>query len=147
VPSPAIKHETGQEKVFDREEQVMRKSGEGWARTALKQQLEIFGENQVSLDSLWRAVGSPSGHDPRCWSDLAAPLLSGFSAYLSRLDGDADATADPSRMLWIWRDDSKDPWHTGDLMTHEFIAWAYATYLDVVLDNPTSQASGTLAHT
>ncbi len=125
----------------------MAKRADGWARTALKQQVEIFGEEQVSLGSLWRSVASPTGHDPRRWSsELAAPLLSGFAAYLSRLDGDDDATADPSRMLWIWRDDSKDPWHTGDLMTHVFIAWAYATYLDELLENPTSRAAGTLVH-
>ena len=54
----------------------------GWARLALRQQVEIFGGDQVSLDSLWRSVASPAGHDPRSWSELAAPLLSGFSAYL-----------------------------------------------------------------
>ena len=125
----------------------MAKRADGWARTALKQQLEIFGENQVSLDSLWRAVASPSGHDPRCWSDLAAPLLSGFVAYLSRLDGDGDATADPSRMLWIWQGMTrKDPWHTGDLMTHEFIAWAYVPTSTRLIESPTSQMSGQYWH-
>lgn len=102
----------------------------GWARLALRQQVEIFGGDQVSLESLWRAVGSPAGHDPRQWGELAAPLLSGFSAYLARLDGGALATDAPSRLLWIWEDESKDPWCTGDLMSHEFIAWTYATYLD-----------------
>jgi hypothetical protein len=124
----------------------MRDRTDGWARRALKQQLEIFGEDQVSLDSLWRAVASPSGHDPRFWADLAAPLLSGFSAYLIRLDGDLDAASERSRLLWIWKDDSKDPWHTGDLMSHEFIAWAYATYLDALLDNPTSRVPSSLVH-
>ena len=75
---------------------------DGWARTALKQQLEIFGEDQVSLDSLWRAVASPSGHDPRRWSDLAAPLVSGFAAYLNRIEGDAESADNPSRILWVW---------------------------------------------
>ena len=106
----------------------------GWARLALRQQVEIFGGDQVSLDSLWRAVASPGGHDPRRWSELAAPLLSGFSAYLDRLEGAEDSTAGPARLLWIWRDESKDPWHTGDLMSHEFIAWTYATYLDTRSD-------------
>jgi hypothetical protein len=121
---------------------------DGWARTALKQQLEIFGEPQVSLDSLWRAVASPSGHDPRRWSDLAAPLVSGFAAYLNRIDGerDAESAGDPSRILWVWNDESKDPWHTGDLMSHEFIAWAYASYLDVLLENQASRTSATFAH-
>jgi len=102
----------------------------GWARLALRQQVEIFGGDQVSLESLWRAVGSPAGHDPRQWSELAAPLLSGFSAYLARLEGGALATDTLTRLLWIWEDESKDPWRTGDLMSHEFIAWTYATYLD-----------------
>jgi hypothetical protein len=102
----------------------------GWARLALRQQVEIFGGDQVSLDSLWRAVASPAGHEPQRWSELAAPFLSGFSAYLQRLGGAADSLADPSRLLWVWREESKDPWHTGDLMSHEFVACAYATYLD-----------------
>jgi hypothetical protein len=100
-----------------------------WARLALKQQVEFFGGDQVSLDSLWRTWGSPAGHDPRAWSELAAPLISGFSDYLGNLDGDG-GSADDFRLLWIWQEESKDPWRTGDLMSHEFIAWAYATYLD-----------------
>jgi hypothetical protein len=102
----------------------------GWARLALKQQVEIFGGDQVSLDSLWRAAESPEGRDPRTWSELASPLLLGFASYLGKLDGCSKTSADPSRLLWIWEDDSKDPWRTGDLMGNEFIAWVYATYLD-----------------
>lgn len=108
----------------------MHTSSIGWARRALRQQIEIFGGDQVSLDSLWRAVGCPAGHDPRRWSDLASPLLSGYSAYLDRLEGDADSTADPSRLVWFWKDGSHDPWRNGDLMSDEFIAEAYAAYLD-----------------
>ncbi len=118
---------------------------ESWARTILRQQVEIFGEEQVSLDSLWRAVGSPRGHDPRRWAELAAPLLAGYATYLGRLDGETDRAADPSRSLWIWRDDSKDPWRTGDLMTHELIASAYASYLDGLLEESTTRPTSTLA--
>jgi hypothetical protein len=102
----------------------------GWARLALKQQVEFFGGDQISLDSLWRAADCPDGRDPRTWSELASPLLSGFAAYLGKLDGGPRRLADPSRLIWTWEDDSKDPWRTGDLMADEFIAWAYATYLD-----------------
>jgi hypothetical protein len=102
----------------------------GWARRAMAQQVEIFGSDQISLDSLWRAVGCPAGHDPRRWSDLASPLLSGYTAYLDRLAGDVDSTADPSRLVWIWKERSNDPWRTGDLMSDQFIAWSYASYLD-----------------
>jgi hypothetical protein len=101
----------------------------GLARLALKQQVEFFGGGQVSLDSLWRAWDSPDGHDPRGWSERAAPLLSGFAAYLDNLDGQG-CGADAARLLWIWEEESKDPWRSGDLMSHEYIAWAYATYLD-----------------
>jgi hypothetical protein len=102
----------------------------GLARLTLKQQVEIFGGGLVSLDSLWRAWASPAGHDPRNWSELAAPLLAGFAAYLGNLSGNPDRSVEESRLLWSWEDESKDPWCTGDLMSHEFIAWAYATYLD-----------------
>jgi len=115
-----------------------------WARLALKQQVEIFGGDQVSLDSLWRAAESPEGQDPRTWSELAAPLLSGFASYLGNLDGSARRSADPSRLLWIWDDDSKDPWRTGDLMADEFIAWAYATYLDTHFERQTSPTANSL---
>jgi hypothetical protein len=110
----------------------------GLARLILRQQVEFFGGGQVSLDSLWRASGSPDGHDPRGWSELAAPLLSGFAAYLGNLDEDPGRSADLPRLLWIWEDESKDPWRSGDLMSHEYIAWAYATYLDTRLERRTS---------
>lgn len=99
------------------------------ARLALSQQVEFLGDGQVSLHSLWRAWGSPDGHDPRTWSGLAAPLLSGFSDYLSNLDR-RDRGPEDSQLIWLWQEESKDPWHSGDLMSHEFIASAYAAYLD-----------------
>jgi hypothetical protein len=106
----------------------------GRARLTLRQQVEFFGGDQVSLDSLWRSVGTPAGHDPRRWSELAAPLLSGFSTYLDRLGGQADRAAGRSPLLWVFDEESKDPWRTGDLMSHEFVAWTYATYLDSHLE-------------
>jgi hypothetical protein len=113
----------------------------GWARLALKQQVEIFGGAQVSLDGLWRAAGSPPGHDPRRWQALAAPFLSGFAAYARQLDGRRAVDADSSRLIWTWDDESKDPWLHGDLMSEEFVAAAYATYLDTYSDRPTRGAS------
>jgi hypothetical protein len=99
------------------------------ARLALRQQVEFLGDGQVSLDSLWRAWGSPAGHDPRRWAELAAPLLTGFAAYLANLES-GDRAPEGTQLLWAWREESKDPWHSGDTMSHEFIAWAYASYLD-----------------
>ncbi len=102
----------------------------GWARLALRQQVEIFGGDQVSLDSLWRAAARPPGHDPSSWRALAGPFLSGLASYLSKIDGRPGGVADAARLVWIWDDESKDPWLTGDLMSDEFVAWAYALYLD-----------------
>ncbi|HZW31343.1 MAG TPA: hypothetical protein VFF52_11585 [Isosphaeraceae bacterium] len=109
----------------------------GLARLALRQQVEFLGDGQVSLDSLWRAWGSPAGHDPRSWSELAAPLLAGFAAYRGNLGG-TDRSVAMARIVRIWEEESKDPWRSGDLMSHEFIAWAYATYLDTQLGRAAS---------
>ncbi len=119
----------------------------GWAKLALRQQVEIFGGDQVSLDSLWRAVSSPQGQDPRIWSELAAPLLDGLSAYFGNLATGLRPSADPARLLWTWEDDSKDPWRTGDLMADYFIAWAYARYLDALAppDRQATPAASSLA--
>jgi hypothetical protein len=108
----------------------MRSETMGLARLAVRQQVEIFGGDQVSLNSLWRAVGSPAGHDPERWAEVAGPLLSGFTAYLDRLESIGGAPAGEVRLLWIWEDESKDPWRTGDLMSHELVALVYATHLD-----------------
>ena len=51
----------------------MRSETIGLARLAVRQQVEIFGDDQISLNSLWRAVGSPAGHEPERRAELAAP--------------------------------------------------------------------------
>jgi len=103
---------------------------------ALRQQVEIFGGDQVSLDSLWRAAASPPGHDPHSWKALAAPFLSGLASYLGTVNGRPTGVGEESRLLWTWDDESKDPWLTGDLMSDEFVASAYAIYLDTYSERP-----------
>ncbi len=120
----------------------MRSETIGLARLALRQQVEIFGGEQVSLNSLWRAVGSPDGHDPNRWAEIAAPLLSGFSEYFDRLESFGGSPPAAVRLLWNWDDESKDPWCTGDLMSHELIARVYASHLDSV-GAPRSNARAT----
>jgi len=114
---------------------------------AVRQQVEIFGGDQVSLSSLWRAVGSPEGKDPERWVEVAAPLLSGFAAYLDRLEsfGGSSWSSDSARSVWIWEDESKDPWLTGDLMSHELIAWVYASHLDKHRERSNSRLTDSLA--
>lgn len=123
----------------------MRSETIGLARLAVRQQVEIFGGDQVSLNSLWRAVGSPEGKDPERWVEVAAPLLSGFSAYLDRLESFGGSSSDSARPLWIWEDDSKDPWLTGDLMSHELIAWVYASHLDTHREHCNNRLTDSLA--
>ena len=112
----------------------------GWARLALRQQVEIFGGEQISLDSLWRASASPPGHDPHCWRALAAPFLSGLAAYLGKIENRPSGASDAARLVWTWDDESKDPWLTGDLMSDEFVAGLYAIYLDTYSDLPAGRS-------
>src|SRR5262245_15765507 len=104
---------------------------EGPAGVALAQQVEIFGRDQVSLDSLWRASGCPQGLEPRTWIELARPLLQGFDSHLVNLLGDRGRKNEPSTqpLIWTWDDETKDPWWTGDLMTNGLLASVYAAFL------------------
>ena len=77
----------------------------GSAEFSLRQQVEIFGRDGVSLTSLWRAVGRPRGHDPRAWTLLAQPLIAGYARYLADLDPDADRP-----VVWVWNGDDGEPW-------------------------------------
>ena len=125
----------------------MRSETIGLARLAARQQVEIFGGDQVSLSSLWRAVGSPERNRPRtlgrsrrapafrflCLSRPARERLGVFRA------------SDSARSVWIWEDESKDPWLTGDLMSHELIAWVYASHLDKHRERPNNRLTDSLA--
>ena len=125
----------------------MRSETIGLARLAVRQQVEIFGGDQVSLSSLWRAVGSPRGREPEQWAEIAAPLLTGFAAYLHRLEILGASASESSRGLWTWEDESKDPWLTGDLMSHELIAWVYASHLDSERERSSNRHATAIAAT
>jgi hypothetical protein len=109
---------------------MMMKTLPGLALASLRQQAEIIASDTISLDSLWRAAGSPPGKDPRSWAELASPLVSGFAHYVARLSGPPVRPSDPDPVLWEWDDDDSDPWRTGDLMSVSHIASIYAAYLD-----------------
>lgn len=102
----------------------------GLAELALRQQVEIFGRDRVSLDSLWRAAGQPADRDPRTWSRLAAPLLEGFSRYFAELQSLDDHRAGSTPALDVWEGDDGDPWRRGDLMAVDLLARVYASFLD-----------------
>lgn len=96
----------------------------------LNQQIELIGPAAVSLDSLWRAAGSPAEQSPRNWMEPAAPLICGFSGYIANLPESPIAIARERQLLWVWEGEDSEPWRTGDIMTHELLARVYAAYLD-----------------
>lgn len=95
----------------------------------LEQQIELFGPQAVSLDSLWRAAGAPDDQSPRKWLAHAVPLLSGFLRYLTAVPGRPIRADDVSDLIQSWHGETAEPWHTGDLLTHELVARVYAAYL------------------
>ena len=108
----------------------MKSTPAGVAFSELRQQVEIFGESGISLDSLWRASGEPAGADPRSWAVLAEPMLAGLGDYLANLHRRrVIPRADPT-VLWTWSAESSEPWRTGDLMSNAWVARLYAEFLD-----------------
>jgi hypothetical protein len=109
---------------------MMRGIVEG-AGVALRQQVEIFGGDAISLDHLWRSSGSPFGKDPRTWTELASPLIAGFAAYLTRVAGPRPAArGEQQPLIWEWSASDSDPWRRGDLMSIYLLARIYAAFLD-----------------
>ena len=102
----------------------------GLAQAVLEQQVEIFEDRGISLDSLWRAVGCPAGREPRAWVELADPLIAGYAGYLGHLASGAGHRSGEIPVVWVWDAEDGDPWRAGDLMTVGIIARAYADYLD-----------------
>ena len=100
----------------------MRTSQASFAETELRQQVEIFGEGRISLDSLWHAAGEPAGSDVRSWVVLAEPILTGLGVYLVSLHGRRSIADDDSMVLWTWTAESCDPWLNGDLMSNAWVA-------------------------
>jgi hypothetical protein len=105
-------------------------SSHGLAVAALRQQAEIFGFDAISLDSLWRAAGSPPGKDPREWSRIALSLVRGFDDYLAEVARLQGHPRGGHPVLWEWHANDGDPWRSGDLMSAFPLAQLYAAYLD-----------------
>jgi hypothetical protein len=96
----------------------------------LKQQIDHFGPEAVSLDSLWRAAGSPTDQSPRKWLAQAVPLIAGFLRYHTSVPGRPIKANNVTDLVLSWRGDSSEPWRTGDILTHELLARVYAAYLE-----------------
>jgi hypothetical protein len=96
----------------------------------LRQQIELIGPGEVSLDSLWRAAGSPTDQSPRKWVALAVPLIAGLIRYFQAVPGRPIEVDDVTDLLRVWNGEKSEPWHQGDLVAHELLARAYAAYLE-----------------
>jgi hypothetical protein len=96
----------------------------------LEQQIDLFGPEAVSLDSLWRAAGSPSDQSPRRWLAQAVPLIAGFLRYHTSVPGRPIKANNVSDLVWSWNGENSEPWRTGDFLTHELLARVYAAYLE-----------------
>jgi hypothetical protein len=96
----------------------------------LEQQIDLFGAEAVSLDSLWRAAGSPTDESPREWLAQAVPLIAGFLRYQTSVPGRPIKANNVTDLVWSWHGENSEPWRTGDLLAHELLARVYAAYLE-----------------
>ena len=62
--------------------------------------------------------------------ESAVPLIAGFRHYLENLPGRGDDIGDGGKLLWVCNGEDSEPWRTGEVMTHEFLARVYTAYLD-----------------
>ena len=98
----------------------------------------------VSLDALWRGVGSPADESPADWVELARPVVLAFAGYRRRLH-QATAHERPGEFVALeptWTLDRRTmgvvvaaaggpgSLEVGDLMAFEELAELYAGFLD-----------------
>jgi hypothetical protein len=91
----------------------------------------------LSLDGMWRAVGSPAGKGPLVWIALARPLLPAFNRYFANLAACGYHEKSKHRIyVFIAEEDFDDDHLAGDVITPLWlIAEAYASFLDSVVSS------------
>ena len=89
---------------------------------------------RLSLDGVWRAVGSPAGKGPLEWIALARPMVPAFNRYFENLAACGYHEKSKHRSyLFIEEGDLDDDHRAGDVTTPLWlIAEAYASFLDSV---------------
>ena len=92
---------------------------------------------RLSLDGMWRAVGSPADKGPLAWIDRARPLLPAFHRYFANLAACGYHERSKHRIfLFIDKEDLDDDHRAGDVITSLWlIAEAYASFLDSVVSS------------
>jgi hypothetical protein len=117
----------------------------GAAEADMARQFDYADGYSYSLDSMWRAAGSPEGRDPGTWIDLALPLIHGTAQYFKALDGlkknqggvlhsCTPGTSDPILFVAVgYGADDRDPENPvrpGDRVATPIVAEVYASFLD-----------------
>ena len=97
-------------------------------------QIDMFGPEAVSLDSLWRAAGSPRHQSPRQWLVRAIPLINGFLRYHTSVPGRPIKANNVTDLLWAWNGESCEPRRIGDIVAHELISRVYMAFLESAND-------------
>jgi hypothetical protein len=97
-----------------------------------------------SLDSMWRASGSPDGKDPQSWLLIAGLLVDGVADYFHRLDElrelpvEVRSKGTRAEVVFVCENTEHgvpltgpdDPWQIGDTLVPYLLAYPYAMFLD-----------------
>ena len=92
---------------------------------------------RLSLDGVWRAVGSPSGKGPLEWIALAKPLVPALNRYFENLGACGyHYKSRYGHLLFIQEQDLDDDHQAGDVTTSIWlIGEAFASFLDSVVSS------------
>ena len=92
---------------------------------------------RVSLDGMWRAVGSPTGKGPMDWIAMAKPLVPAFDRYFENLAACGFHEKFKHRAyLFIAEEHCDDDRQAGDVITTLWVvAEAYGSFVDSVVSS------------
>lgn len=117
------------------------------AHQEMARQHDLGVDYRYSLDSLWRAAGSPAGKKPKEWLHWAQPLVSGVALYFARADR-RQGVPNPSSgamddVVSMATDTDPDGcWEQGDTLAAFVLAEIYARHLDYAEPGVAEPAGG-----
>ena len=111
------------------------KTGPSWLTSWDNLETQLYNgpvRRRVSLDGMWRAVGSPAGKGPLEWIAMARPLVPAFDRYFDNLAACGFHEKFKHRgYLFIADEHCDDDHQAGDVITSLWlIAQAYASFVD-----------------
>jgi hypothetical protein len=115
-------------------------TGPSWSRSWDNFETQLVDgpyRRYLSLDGMWRAVGSPAGKGPMDWIAMARPLVPAFKRYFENLAACGFHEKSNQRgYLFIAEEHLDDDRQAGDVITSVWlIAEAYASFLDSVVSS------------